>query len=152
MPPRDRRDLARALLDRAAGDEALVRKVLDDPEIPDAIVGFHAQQAVEKLPKAVLAGRGVSYRRTHALGYLIGLVEANDIPAPPVLNEADLLAPWAVEFRYETESEPPLDRRAALRLVEELVGLGDDRVARAPLSVSRALQGGADVDLLPTER
>lgn len=130
MSPRDRGDLARVLLERAAGDEALVRRVLDDSEIPDAIVGFHAQQAAEKLIKAVLAARGVSFARTHALGYLIGLVESRGIDAPPSLAEADVLSPWAVDFRYETESEPPLDRRAALGLVQELRRWATDEVAR----------------------
>jgi HEPN domain-containing protein len=130
MPQRDHRDLARVLLERAAGDEALVRRLLDDTEIPDAIVGFHAQQAAEKLIKAVLAVRGVRFARTHDLGYLIGLVESNDVDAPPALAEADALSPWAVDFRYETESEPPLDRRAALDLVEALRRWADEEVAR----------------------
>ncbi len=65
MTRRDRRDLARVLLERAAGDEALVRKVLDDHEIPDAIVGFHAQQAAEKLIKATpsLSRRSIAWPR-----------------------------------------------------------------------------------------
>ncbi len=130
MPPRDRRDLARALLERATGDEALVRKVLDDGGIPNAIVGFHAQQAVEKAVKAVLAARGISFPRTHALGFLIGLIEANGIPAPPELAGADVLEPWAVEFRYETASEPALDRAAALRLVEEIISWAAGEVGR----------------------
>lgn len=130
MSPRDQGDLARVLLERAAGDEALVRRVVDDSEIPDAIVGFHAQQAAEKLMKAVLAARGVRFARTHALGYLIGLVESHGIDAPTSLAEADVLSPWAVDFRYETESEPPLDRRAALDLIEELGRWATDEVAR----------------------
>jgi len=51
LPRRDGRDLARALLDRAADDITLVRRVVDDAEIADAIVGFHAQQAVERPSK-----------------------------------------------------------------------------------------------------
>jgi hypothetical protein len=43
LPPRDGRDLARVLLDRADDDITLVRHVVDDAEIADAIVGFHAQ-------------------------------------------------------------------------------------------------------------
>jgi hypothetical protein len=53
----------------------LVRKVCSDADVADSIVGFHAQQAAEKLIKAVLAARGVTFVKSHALGYLIGLVE-----------------------------------------------------------------------------
>jgi HEPN domain-containing protein len=120
LPPREGRDLARVLLDRADDDLALVRRVADDAGIADAIVGFHAQQAVEKAIKAVLAAREVEYVKTHQLGYLIGLLEANAIDAPQAVLEADELSPWAVDFRYETDSEPALDRRAALDLVEEV--------------------------------
>jgi HEPN domain-containing protein len=120
MPQHDRLDLARVLLARAEDDETLIRKVSSDTDIADAIVGFHAQQAAEKSIKAVLAARGVSFVKSHALGYLIGLVEENDVEGPDELSEADVLSPWAVEFRYEGEEPPALDRPAALRLVSEL--------------------------------
>jgi hypothetical protein len=64
MPPHDRLDLARVLLARAVDDETLVRKVCSDADVADAIVGSHAQQAAEKLIKAVLAARGVTDRQT----------------------------------------------------------------------------------------
>ncbi|HKG40500.1 MAG TPA: HEPN domain-containing protein, partial [Conexibacter sp.] len=86
----------------------------------DAIVGFHAQQAVEKAIKAVLAAREIEYAKTHALGYLIGLVEANGIDAPAAVLDAGELSPWAVDFRYETDDEPALDRVATLSLIEEI--------------------------------
>jgi len=120
MPPHDRLDLARVLLARALDDETLVRKVSPDTDIADAIVGFHAQQAVEKLIKAVLAAYGVAFMKSHALSYLIGLVEENEIEAPEELSEADVLSPWAVEFRYEGDEPPALDRSAALVLVEQV--------------------------------
>jgi HEPN domain len=120
MPPHDRLDLARVLLARAAEDETLIRKVSPDTDIADGIVGFHAQQAVEKLIKAVLAARAVAFMKSHALSYLIGLVEENEIEAPNELAEADVLSPWAVEFRYEGEEPPALDRSAALALVGQI--------------------------------
>lgn len=120
MPPRDGRDLARVLLDRADDDIRLVRRVVDDADIADAIVGFHAQQAVEKAIKAVLAAREIEYAKTHALGYLIGLIESNAIDAPPAVLDASELSPWAVDFRYETDDEPALDRQATLALIEEI--------------------------------
>lgn len=120
MPQHDRLDLARVLLARAIEDETLVRKVSPDTDIADAIIGFHAQQAVEKLIKAVLAARGVAFIKSHALSYLVGLVEESKIEAPGCLFEADVLSPWAVEFRYEGEEPPALDRSAALTLVEQV--------------------------------
>lgn len=120
MPQHDRLDLARVLLARAIDDETLIRKVAPDTDIADAIVGFHAQQAVEKLIKAVLAVRGVAFMKSHALSYLIGLVEENEIGATEGLTEADVLSPWAVEFRYEGEEPPSLDRSAALTLVGQI--------------------------------
>jgi HEPN domain-containing protein len=120
MPQHDRLDLARVLLARAIDDETLVRKVSADTDVADAIVGFHAQQAAEKLIKAVLVARGVAFIKSHALSYLVGLVEEHRIDAPPELSEADVLSPWAVEFRYEGEEPPAFNRPAALALVEKL--------------------------------
>jgi hypothetical protein len=50
-------DLAEQLLRRAVDDEAAARAMLSLESVTDAIVGFHAQQAVEKSLKAVLAAR-----------------------------------------------------------------------------------------------
>ncbi|MFI5003771.1 MAG: HEPN domain-containing protein [Solirubrobacterales bacterium] len=93
-----------------------------DLDISDAIIGFHAQQAVEKQIKAVLAGHGIPFAKSHALSYLIGLVEQNGITASAALAQADTLSPWAVEFRYEGEEPPALDRAEALAFVEQLRG------------------------------
>jgi HEPN domain-containing protein len=128
MPQHDRLDLARVLLARAIDDETLVRKVSSDTDIADAIVGFHAQQAVEKLLKAALAARGVAFMKSHALSYLIGLVEENGIEVPEKLSEADVLSPWAVEFRYEGDEPPVLDRSAALALVEQMRAWAEDEI------------------------
>jgi HEPN domain-containing protein len=90
MPQHDRLDLARVLLARAINDETLVRKVSADTDVADAIVGFHAQQAAEKLIKAVLVARRVAFIKSHALSYLVGLVDEHHIDAPPELAEADV--------------------------------------------------------------
>ncbi|HYM45265.1 MAG TPA: HEPN domain-containing protein [Solirubrobacteraceae bacterium] len=134
MPRHDRLDLARVLLARAIEDETLVRKVAPDTDIADAIVGFHAQQAVEKLIKAVLAARGVAFMKSHALSYLVGLVEENEIEAPEDLSEADVLSPWAVEFRYEGEEPPALNRSAALTLVERVRTWAENEIEAADRS------------------
>lgn len=94
-------------------------------------MGFHAQQAVEKQIKAVLAAHGVPFAKSHALGYLGGLIEKNGITAPPELEQAETLSPWAVEFRYESEGSPALDRVAALALVERLRNWAEDQIRAA---------------------
>jgi len=58
------KEVAAGLLESARGDADAAR-LIADAEVPDRIVGFHAQQAVEMFLKAVLAMRGVGYERTH---------------------------------------------------------------------------------------
>jgi HEPN domain-containing protein len=120
LSQRDGRDLARRLLRRADADVTLVRHVADEAGIADAIIGFHAQQAVEKSIKAVLAAHEIEYGKTHQLHYLIGLLEENKIDAPSSVVDAVELNPWAVEFRYEEDDEPPLDRYATLAFIEDI--------------------------------
>jgi len=120
MTPRDALDVARLLLKKARQDEALVRKIGSDTDIADEIVGFHAQQAVEKQLKAVLTARETPYKKSHELSYLVGLITEEETEAPAALEQADTLTDWAVEFRYEGDEPPPLDRAAALALVVDL--------------------------------
>ncbi len=59
------RDLAEQLLRKAVDDEEATRAMLPLEPVTDAIVGFHAQQAVEKSLKAVLAARDVEFPFVH---------------------------------------------------------------------------------------
>jgi len=61
MSPRDQ---AVRYLAKAALDEALLDEVIGTDRVSDEVVGFHCQQAAEKLLKALLAGLGISFRRT----------------------------------------------------------------------------------------
>jgi len=49
--------------------EKALRGLIDDDDIPDDVLGFHAQQAVEKILKAVLAANDLGYERTHNIAY-----------------------------------------------------------------------------------
>jgi HEPN domain-containing protein len=120
MAQRDNFDVARVLLAKAIEDEVLVRTVIENSDIGDAILGFHGQQAVEKLTKAVLTARGVAFAKTHDLDYLIDLIEKNGIAAPDELESAEALSVWAVESRYDDEESPALDRRQTLALLGPL--------------------------------
>jgi HEPN domain-containing protein len=74
-------DQAALFLAKAAKDEALVDEVLGSERVADEIVGFHLQQAAEKLLKGVLSAYGVSFRRTHDLRELMDA--ATDTPPRP---------------------------------------------------------------------
>ncbi len=117
------RDNAEVLLHKAKGDEFTVEKLIADPSSPDEIIGFHAQQAVEKMLKAVLAYRGVTYQRIHDLTELVDLLRENKIPIPEYIEEVDRLTPFATLFRYaDLATEPPrsFDRSWALNCVRRV--------------------------------
>lgn len=120
--PNLQREHAELLLRKASEDEALLDEVLNSPHISDEVFGFHCQQAAEKLLKAVLAFRGVVYRRTHDLTELIALLQQHGIALPTNLEEVDSFIPYAVEYRYQEwpEEEEAIDREVARELLRDL--------------------------------
>jgi HEPN domain-containing protein len=112
LPSPDSRELALLLVRKAESDEAILDKLLDDVDIPDDALGFHAQQAIEKRLKAVLAFHGVTFDRTHSLAYLTSLLEHHGIELPAGRDEIEGLTPWAVAARYEDRFDEVLDRSA----------------------------------------
>jgi HEPN domain-containing protein len=126
LPSPDARELALLLVRKAEGDESVLAKLLDDPDVPDDILGFHAQQATEKRLKAVLAFHEVDYERTHSIGYLTSLLEHHGIAPPEGREQIEELTPWAVAARYEDRFEEVLDRAA----VREQVSVVRDWSAR----------------------
>ena len=114
--------LAHLLIGKADKDEQVLRILLASPEAPYEAIGFHAQQAVEKLIKAVLAARSVRYRRVHDILELIDLLNDNGIPFPETLEEVKRLNPFAVDYRYDEflpGGPAPFERATMLTLVEE---------------------------------
>jgi HEPN domain-containing protein len=71
LPGPEHVEVAQLLLEKATGDLAALRVLAADPNQADHVVGFHAQQAVEKSIKAVLASREVEIPMTHDLGHLV---------------------------------------------------------------------------------
>ncbi len=87
-----------------------------DAEIDDSVVGFHAQQAVEKALKVALVLADVELPRTHDLALLVEQVGAAGTKVPDELASLEWLTPWAAALRYD---EPiALDRTAALAVAE----------------------------------
>ena len=111
---------ARLFLQKAAEDEILLNKIIADDDISDSIFGFHAQQAVEKLLKAVLAARSIRIRKTHNLRELMDLLADSGIPLAESLTDLDFLTPYGTLGRYENlPFSAPFDRQTMRRLVRE---------------------------------
>ena len=84
MEPLERAEL---LMAKAKDDEILLEEIISNEKVRDEIIGFHAQQAAEKLLKALLMAKNIPYRRTHDLRELIDLVKDNGIEFPESLME-----------------------------------------------------------------
>ena len=109
------REVAAILARKARGDATVVRKLSADSEVDDESIGFHAQQAVEKWIKAVVASRGEDFEFTHdlcRLDYLGPPLDSADEP-PFDIPRAVTLTEYTVPLRYEDmlDAEPPIVRR-----------------------------------------
>lgn len=124
-------DPSRALVEKAAQDEFVVDQIIDLPQSPDEVIGFHLQQAAEKLLKALLCSLGVHYRRTHNLGELMHLLGKSGISLPRELDSLRDLTPYATDWRYDLipgEGESALDRQGARSMVSSLRKLVEGKV------------------------
>jgi len=123
---------ARILFAKALEDERAAAALLNNPEIGDSIIGFHCQQAAEKLLKALLSVRCVVFRHTHDLSALVGLLENSGYALPDDLREIEGLTRFAVEFRYDLiEEHSGFDRQAALDLVVRLRSVVEKEIEKA---------------------
>lgn len=106
-------DHALALLARARDDLYVVQRLRAEPDAPAWVLGFHAQQGVEKAVKAVLTGEGIEYPRTHNLVMLIELVRRAQLPLPADADRFGQLVPFGVVLRYEDIVDDGLPRIAS---------------------------------------
>lgn len=132
-PPDNRRAHAHLLLRKARSYRIVLDHVGIDPTFADMIVGFHAQQAIEKLIKAVLSDNQIAYARVNDLDRLLQLLNAAQITQPPGAQQLVSLTPWATRFRYEDPPEPiSLDRRATVTLVDDVAAWASALMLRTP--------------------
>ena len=123
------REQAMLFLRKAAEDEALVDEVGKSKRISDNIIGFHCQQAAEKLLKAVLSGLAVAFRRTHDLRELMDILSDEGRPLPEDLADLDTLTPYATLLRYEgIPADVSLDRTRARDMVRRLRNWAEEQV------------------------
>ncbi len=118
---REASDLAALYSRKAANDATAAREFADNPEISDEIIGFHAQQAVEKWLKALMANLGLPQQRTHDIDQLGRALEGQGVDLPVPRSRLAELTDFAVPLRYEDLLDAePLDRRATIALVDDV--------------------------------
>jgi HEPN domain-containing protein len=97
-------DLVRAWLRKAGSDLVAMRASARAGSLDAAC--FHAQQAAEKYLKAYLIDQDRAIPHTHNLYKLFALCSESDPAFRQLIDTADLLTPFAVEARYDTEFWP----------------------------------------------
>ncbi len=128
-PSPEQIEYAELLLRRANGDLEACRVLADNADIDDNIVGFHAQQAVEKSMKVALVLADADLPLTHDLKFLVRQVRETGTEPPQDISDTAWLTPWAAELRYD---EPiAFDRTAALAAAENASGWAASLLADA---------------------
>jgi len=103
----DLRDYVEKWLFRANEDLAVIDRLIQtDLQAYASTICFHAQQAVEKYLKALLAWKGVDFPRTHDVDFL--LAECRKV-SPGQFDQIDLksLTDFGVSIRYPDDFYVP---------------------------------------------
>jgi len=114
-------DEADNLLRMASQDRAILRHIVDAPDVELAGVCFHVQQCVENALKAVLAAHGLPFERTRNLVRLarvavdVGMVPSVTVEAPSMLN------PCAVAYRYGDMELPRINRGEVVDIADRML-------------------------------
>ena len=112
---------AEKLLFKAAEDETSIQI----EEMPDGPFGFHAQQAVKKLIKALLSQLSIPFDYTHNISKLEQQLEEAGEKLPPVSVALVDLNKFAVIYRYDSIPSLEIPDRPAIietvRLIREHV-------------------------------
>jgi HEPN domain-containing protein len=127
-------DEVRTLLRVAAQDMAVLRVILDAPEIGIEGVCFHAQQCVEKALKAMLAMHGVVYERTHNLVSLADTLADLGVATPVDPETLLRLNPCAVTFRYGDMELPTFTRQETMTIATRILDWANQEAGSATAS------------------
>ena len=97
QPEKDR--LVIAWLDKAESDLGAARALILGAERYLDGGAYHCQQAAEKSLKAILTAHDIPFPKTHNLTELVFSCQCVDSSAQQFIEFANLLTPYATEFR-----------------------------------------------------
>jgi len=123
MVPPEKHSLVSAWLAKAGSDMGAAHSlILGMDRHLDAGV-YHCQQAAEKSLKAILTFHDIPFPKTHNLTELLIACHAAAPSAEKFLEYANLLTPYATEFRYPGDVfEPSIeDAKVALTMANEFL-------------------------------
>lgn len=125
-------DRAKEMLTLAIHDFEALKAMKDSPAVAPEILGFHAQQAIEKALKAWIALLGVDYPRTHNIITLLSVIEDQHCDVEGLWDLVRYNS-FAVQFRYEvlTNSSPEPEVETMVARVAELMELVQREVAES---------------------
>jgi HEPN domain-containing protein len=130
MQPEDAKlALTRAWLIKADHDLQMADRALLAPPLLDSVV-FHCHQAAEKALKGYLTWHDQVLRKTHNLEELVRRCAGNDASFLELVDAAQMLTPFAAEFRYPGEEEVPTAEAAheALGFARQVVTFVAERL------------------------
>ena len=114
---------------KAAQDEALLDVVIESDKVSDEVIGFHCQQAAEKMLKALLSDLGAAFHKTHELGALMDTLSRFGAPLPGEFENLDMLTPFGAVYRYDDyDSAESLNRTETRAMLRSLRTWVEDRL------------------------
>jgi HEPN domain-containing protein len=94
------REVVQAWLQKSSSDLRAARILSEDAEAPLDAAAYHCQQAAEKALKGYLAFEDHPLVKTHDLKLLVPLCASYEAGFEVLLADAELLTPFAVQYRY----------------------------------------------------
>lgn len=133
----DRAMLVKNWLIKALHDLAVAKKLKCDEEPYYDVAIYHCQQAAEKAIKGMLVFHEIEFPKTHDLRLLVQLAGSIISDFAQYADAADILTPYATEFRYPGEIMDPTPEEMeegvthAEKIVAFVVSLLPDDIQKA---------------------
>lgn len=129
-PEEVKRGFVRQWLHKARGDLRTAEHLAQERPDLGFAAAFHAQQAVEKMIKAVLVWHQVEFPKSHDLDRLVELLRGPDAKLADALREASSLTLYAVDARYPGDLPDPTreETRGAVELAERACRVAMERL------------------------